>query len=61
MPYLLIRTMKNLTDKELQAEIDKISNIIDKSTSKYQKNDLTKYLRRLQKERYLRRKQKETK
>lgn len=45
---------KNLTDKQLQAEIDKISNIIDKSTSKYQKNDLTKYLRRLQKERYLR-------
>ena len=46
--------MKKLTDKELEREIRRVEQQIDQSKSKYLAQDLTRYLRRLQKERYRR-------
>lgn len=45
------------TQAELQREIDRVAIQIDKSTSIYQRRDLTRYLRRLQKERFRRTKE----
>lgn len=44
--------MKNLNKEELQREIDRVELILDKSKSNYLTHDLTRYLRRLQKQRY---------
>ena len=47
-----MRTFKN--NAELEREIDRVEQIIDQSKSNYLSRDLTRYLRRLQKERFLR-------
>ena len=44
--------MKKLTDKELEREIGRVELILDQSKSNYLTKDLTRYLRRLQKERF---------
>ena len=46
--------MKKLTNSELQREIERVEMILDQSQSNYLTRDLTRYLRRLQKERHTR-------
>ena len=48
--------MKKLTDKELEREIGRVELILDQSKSNYLTKDLTRYLRRLQKDQFRRRK-----
>lgn len=49
--------MKKLTDTELEREIDRVEQTLNQSKSNYLTRDLTRYLRRLQKERYRRTKE----
>ena len=49
--------MKRLTDIELEREIERVELILDQSKSNYLTKDLTRYLRRLQKERFRRTKE----
>ena len=44
--------MKKLSKEELEREIDRVEQILDQSKSNYLTKDLTRYLRRLQKQRY---------
>ena len=44
--------MKKLTKPELEREIERVEQILDKSKSNYLTHNLTRYLRRLQKQRH---------
>lgn len=49
--------MKRLTDTELEREIDRVWKHLETIKGKYQIADYTRYLRRLQKERFRRAKE----
>lgn len=54
---VVMRKFYLLTDNQLEREINHTEELIERNTNKYRINDLTRYLRRLQKERYKRTKE----